>query len=157
LPLGVAANQLDTIRLTHHLLMIPPSDYYMANCRTLHSEEVLGPTAVSGWERYVSGQPYVQSRNTLIVGDSGTEIYRQSGKSHHSIVTDLRQHCGYANIHNLTEVGAHPRRCLELHPTWDNQHLQIALPKSGKPDAARYFGSDFVVLVFDAHNGSNGQ
>ena len=31
--------------------------------------------------------------------------------------------------------------------------MQYALPKSGKPDAAPYFGSDFVVIVTDAHNG----
>ena len=34
-----------------------------------------------------------------------------------------------------------------------NQHFQFALPKSGKPDVAPYFGSDFVVIVVDAHNG----
>ena len=85
MPLGAAAEQLDTIRLTHNLLMSPPSEYYMANCRTFHSEEVPGPTAVSGWKRYVSGQPYVQLRKILIVGDSGTEIYSKSGKSHHPL------------------------------------------------------------------------
>ncbi len=114
-----AAEQLDTIRLTHKMLMIPPSEYYMAICRTLHSVEVPGPTAVSGWKRYVSGQPYVQSRNILLIGDSGTEIYGESGKSHHSIVSDLRQHCGYSNIHNLTEVGAHPPRWSELLANWE--------------------------------------
>ena len=34
-----------------------------------------------------------------------------------------------------------------------NTHLQFALPKSGRPDAAPYFGNDFVVIVIDAHNG----
>ena len=86
----------------------------MATRRALHSVDVPGPTAVSGWKRYVSGQPYVQSRNILLIGDSGTEIYGKSGKSYDSIVSDVRQHCGYFNIHNLTEVGAHPRRWLEL-------------------------------------------
>ena len=60
--------------------MIPSSEYYMANCHVLHSVDVRGPTAVSGWKRYVSGQPFVQSRNILIIGDSGTEIYGSSGK-----------------------------------------------------------------------------
>ena len=128
MPLGAAAKQLDTIRLSHNLLMIPPSEYYMANCRTLHSEEVLGPTAVSGWKRYVSGQPYVQSRNILIVGDSGTEIYSKSGQSHHSIATDLRQHCGYSNIHNLTEVCTHPRRWLELLTHWETNIYKSHFP-----------------------------
>ena len=34
-----------------------------------------------------------------------------------------------------------------------NTHLQLALPKSGRPDVAPYFGGDFVVIVIDAHNG----
>ena len=72
--LALMTKQLDTIRIAHNLIMIPPSDYYMANCRTLHSEEVSGPTVVSGSKRYVSGQPYVQSRNILLVGDSGTHL-----------------------------------------------------------------------------------
>ena len=57
IPLVVAAKQLDTVRRARKLLMIPPSDYYMANCHTLHAEYVSGPTAVSRWKRYVSGQP----------------------------------------------------------------------------------------------------
>ena len=125
----------------------------MANCRTLHSVADLGPTAVSGWKRCVSGQPSVQSRNTPLIEDSGTEIYGKSGKSHHSIVSDLRQHCGCSNIHNLTEVGAHPRRWTELLIIWKNQNIQHALPKWGKPGAPPYFGRDFVVIVVDAHNG----
>ena len=63
MPLGVAAKQLDTFRRAHNLTMIPPSDYYMAIYRTLHTEEVSRPTSVAEWKRYVSGQPYVQSRN----------------------------------------------------------------------------------------------
>jgi hypothetical protein len=34
-----------------------------------------------------------------------------------------------------------------------NTYLQFALQQSGKPDAAPYFGGDFVVIVIDAHNG----
>ncbi len=70
--LAAAAEQSDAIRRTHNLTMIPSSEYYMANCRVLHSVDVPGPTAVSGWKRYVNGQPFVNSRNTIIVGDSGT-------------------------------------------------------------------------------------
>jgi hypothetical protein len=151
--LAAAAEQLDAIRRTHNLTMIPSSDYYMATCRVLHSVDVQGPTADSGWKRYVAGQPFVVSRNIINVGDSGTEICGSSGKSHHSIVADLRTHCGYPNIHNLTEVGAHPRRWTELLVQWKNQSLHYALPKSGKPGVPAYFGSDFVVIVVDAHNG----
>ena len=52
--LAAAAEQLDAIRRTHNLT-IPSSNYYMANCRVLHSVDVPGPTAVSGWKRYVAG------------------------------------------------------------------------------------------------------
>jgi hypothetical protein len=41
--------------------------------------DVPGPTAVSGWKGYASGQPYVQSRNMLLIGYSGAEIYGSSG------------------------------------------------------------------------------
>jgi hypothetical protein len=34
-----------------------------------------------------------------------------------------------------SEVGAHPRRFLELLIDWENRHLQCALPESGKPAA----------------------
>ena len=78
--LASAAEQLDTIRRTHNLTMSPSSEYYMANCRALHSVDVPGPTAVPGWKRYVSGQLFVQSRHILIIGESGTDIYRSSGK-----------------------------------------------------------------------------
>ena len=81
--LGIAAKQFDTFRHAHNLTMIPPSEHYFTNCRTLRTEDVSGPTAVSGWKRYVSGQPYVQSRSILVIGDSGTEVYSKSGKSHH--------------------------------------------------------------------------
>ena len=68
MPLASAAEQLDTIRRTHNLHMIPPSEYYiMANCRTLHSVEVIGPTAVSGWKRYVR-----TSDNTVATQKSST-------------------------------------------------------------------------------------
>ena len=151
--LAAAAEQLDSIRRTHNLTMMPSSEYYIANCRVLHSVDVPGPTAVSGWKRYVNGQPFVTSRNIIIVGDSGTEIYGSSGNSHHYIVADLRSQCGYPNIHNLTEVGAHPRRWTEMLIDWKSRNIQYALPKSGRPGAPAYFGSDFVVIVIDAHNG----
>ena len=37
--------------------------------------------------------------------------------------------------------------------TWKNQNIQYALPKSVKPGAPAYFGSDLAVIVIDAHNG----
>ena len=35
----------------------------------------------------------------------------------------------------------------------ENDNVHYALPKLGKPDAPSFFGSDFVVIVIDAHNG----
>ena len=46
--LAAAAEQLVAIRRAHNLTMILSSEYYMANCRVLHSVDVLGPTGVSG-------------------------------------------------------------------------------------------------------------
>ena len=36
---------------------------------------------------------------------------------------------------------------------WENRHVQFALPQSGKPDGAPYWGSDFIAVAIDAHNG----
>ena len=49
-------------------------------------------------------------------------------KSHHSIVTDVRQHCAYSNIHNLTEVGAQPRKWLEILTTWEISISSLRFP-----------------------------
>ena len=53
----------------------------------------------------------------------------------------------------MTEVGAPPRMWTELLTRWENENTQYALPKSGKPGAAPFFGSDFVAIVIDAHSG----
>ena len=37
---------------------------------------------------------------------------------------------------------------------WEHRHVQFALPQSGKPGGAPYWGSDFIVVVVDAHNGN---
>ncbi len=73
--------------------------------------------------------------------------------SHHSIANGLVSHAGYANVHDLSKVGAHPRRWLEMLMSWESQNPHYAVPKSGKPGEPPYFGSDFVVVVMDAHNG----
>ena len=102
---------------------------------------------------FVAGEPYVRSRNILIIGDSGDHIYGSGCKKHHEVGADLEKLAGCTHMHDLTEVGAHPRRFLELLIDWDNRHLQFALPQLGKPDAPPRFGSDFVVFVPDAHRG----
>ena len=34
-----------------------------------------------------------------------------------------------------------------------NRHLQFALPQSGKPGSEPFWGSDFIAIWIDAHNG----
>ena len=46
LPIETAAEELDTFRRVHRLTMISPSDYYLANCRTLHTKGASGLAAV---------------------------------------------------------------------------------------------------------------
>ena len=80
--------------------------------------------------------------------------YLLGGKNHRLMTDDLVRHAGYANARNLTEVGGLSRRLLQLLVDWINRrHLPFALPTSGKPGDAPRFGSDFVVIVFDALNG----
>ena len=75
------------------------------------------------------------------------------GKKHHSIVSDLRDSAGYPNIHDLTEVGAHPYRQVELLRDWINRHLCYGFAKPGSLGEGTFFGTDVIVIWFDAHNG----
>ena len=54
--------------------MIPLAKYFLANCRTLHSVEASGPSAVAGWKKYFTGEQFVRSRNIVLIGDSGSHI-----------------------------------------------------------------------------------
>ena len=72
------------------------------------------------------------------------------------MVEGLQNHAGYPDMHDLTEVGAHPSRSAELLVDWTSRHLQFVLPHSGKPDERPHLGSDSVVVVIDAHNGLMG-
>ena len=57
-----AAGKLDSLRRAHKLNSVPPSWYYLSNCRSLRSMDVLGPTAVSGWRQFVMGEPFLRNR-----------------------------------------------------------------------------------------------
>ena len=57
------------------------------------------------------------------------------------------------NVHDITEIGAHPRRWDELTGDWEHRSTPYALPQPGPPGGPFYWGSDFVVLVFASHNG----
>ena len=140
MPFNEAAEQLDSFRRVRKLTMIPQSSYYLSNCRTLRIVEASGPTAVSGWRRYVDGEPFVRARNISLIGDSGAHIYGSSGQSHQSVLSSLVSHSRYAKAHDLTYIGAHPRRWLDMLTEWENRHLQYALAQSGKPGDPPYFG-----------------
>ena len=103
--------------------------------------------------KFVTGKRFVRNKNLVLIGESGSHIYSSNGMKHHSVAQDEREFAGYANAHDLTEIGAHPLRELELLRDWLNRHIRFGFRKPGKPGEGVYFGSDFVVLRFDAHNG----
>ena len=74
-------------------------------------------------------------------------------KKHRSIVSDLRASAGYPNVNDLTEVGAHPYRQLELLRGWINRHVQFGFAKPGSLGDGTFSGSDFVIIWFDSQNG----
>ena len=148
-----SAEKLDSLRHVHKIHSVPAAWFYLSNCRSLHSMDVQGPTAVSGWRQFVTGEPFIRNKNIVAMGDSGCHVYSSTGKKHHSIVADLRASAGYPNIHDLTEVGAHPYRQLELLRDWINRHLRYGFPKPVSLGEGAFFGTDFVVIWFDAHNG----
>lgn len=75
MPLEEAPKQLDSLRRKYNpLTVIIGSEYYLASCRTLHDVEVAGRTAVSGWKKYATGEPYIMSTGIIVCGDSGTLI-----------------------------------------------------------------------------------
>ena len=153
LTLPEAAAQLDSYRRIFRVQTTPPARHYMSNCRVFHGMVSDGPAVVSGRRKIVTGEPYVRSKHIIMLGDSGAHGYSANGNKHHSIVSDLRSHAGYPNMHDLTEIGAHPSRWLQMLIQWENAHLQYALPQSGVPGVRPRFGSDFLVIVCDAHNG----
>ena len=138
-----AAEKLDSLRRVHKFNSSPPAWYYLSNCRSLHSMDVLGPTVVSGWRQFVTGEPFLRNKNIILIGDSGRYIYSTNGKKHHSIVSDLRKSAGYPNVHDLTESGAHPYRLLKVFRDWIDRHLPYGFTKPGKPGEGTFFGSDF--------------
>ena len=75
----------------------------------MHNVEVSSPTVVSDWKRVASGEPYVLARNIIIVGDSGAHIYSNSGPSQLPVAQYLVSQTEYANVHDLSEVGARPK------------------------------------------------
>ena len=85
-----AAEKLDSLRRVHRFNSVPPAWYHLSNCRSLHSMDVLGPTVVSGWRQFVTGEPFIRNKSIVVMGDSGCHVYSSTGKKHHSIVSDLR-------------------------------------------------------------------
>ena len=146
-----AAEKLDSLRRVHRLNSVPLAWYYLSNLHSLHSIDVFfGPTVVSGWRQFVTEEPFIRNTNIVVLGDSCCHVYSSTGKKHHSIVSDLRTSAAYPNVHDLTKVGAHPYRQLELLRDWINRHLQYGFAKPGSLGEGTFFGSDFVIIWFDS-------
>ncbi|MFM7981736.1 MAG: hypothetical protein ACKPKO_20700 [Candidatus Fonsibacter sp.] len=115
--LEVAVDELDSFRRQHNLVATTPSSkYYLASCRVLHSREVTGTTMFTGWRQFVTGEPMIRNKNIVVLGDSGSRFCPLSGKhkSAKCLGDALRSFAGHPNIHDLTEVGAHPMRWIQL-------------------------------------------
>ena len=50
-----------------------------------------GPTVVAGWRNIVTGEPDVRSKHIIIMGDSGSHVYSNTGRKCHSIVFALAE------------------------------------------------------------------
>ena len=62
-----AADRYDNLRSSLELYTIPPSAYYLAQCRELHNRQVSGPTVSAGWISYVAGECEVVSSKVLLI------------------------------------------------------------------------------------------
>ena len=96
--------------------------------------------------KFVTGERFVRNKNLVLIGESGSHIYSSNGMKHHSVAQDEREFAGYANAHDLTEIGARPLRLLELNRDWINRHIRFGFRTPGQPGDGVYFGSDFVLL-----------
>ena len=81
MPLANAGEQLDMFRRAHRLTMMPPADYFLANCWALRTFDAKGPTAEVGWTHFVTGVPFVRRTNIFIIGDSGFQIIYLEGRT----------------------------------------------------------------------------
>ena len=63
--------------------------------------------------KFVTGERFVRNKNLVLIGESGSHIYSSNGKKRHSAAQDEKEFAGYANVHDLTEIGAHPLWLLE--------------------------------------------
>ena len=76
-----AAEKLDTLRRVRKLDSAPAAWYYLSNCRSLHSMDVHGPTIVSGWRQFVTGEPYIRNKSIVLMGDPDATRIRPQAKS----------------------------------------------------------------------------
>ena len=94
-----AADRYDNLRSSLELYTIPPSAYYLAQCRELHDRQVSGPTVSAGWTSFVSGECAVLSSSVLLLGASGSRIYNTGAKRTSRPVGDLLKE--YQSYHNM--------------------------------------------------------
>ena len=88
---------------------IPPSAYYLAQCRELHDRQVSGPTVTVGWVSYVAGECEVLSSKVLLLGASGSRNYKTGQKRTSRAVGDiLKEYQSYHNMESYQIVGTGP-------------------------------------------------
>ena len=101
-----AAYRYDNLRSSLKLYTIPPSAYYLAQCRELHNRQVSGPTVSAGWISYVAGECEVVSSKVLLIGASGSRIYNTGAKRSSRAVGDLlKEYQSYHNMETYQIVG----------------------------------------------------
>ena len=82
--------------------------------------------------KFVTGERFVRNKNLVLIGESGSHIYSSNGMKHHSVAQDEREFAGYANAHDLTEIGARPLRELELFKGLDKPPHPLRFQKAGQ-------------------------
>ena len=145
------------------LYTIPPSAYYLAQCRELHDRQVSGPTVSAGWISFVSGECAVLSSSVLLLGASGSRIYNTGAKRTSRPVGDLlKEYQSYHNMEVYQNKGAGPvdwtnklRDYLVLHERELTYRAGPGHNPVNRHNNARehLLFESMTVIVIDDHNG----
>ena len=92
--------------------------------------------------------PVVRAKNIVFHGRFWISYLFARREKHRPVPKEMVEWAGFPNVHDLSEIGAHPRMWDEISGDWENRNIQFALPQSGPPGGPLYWGSDFVALIF---------
>ena len=158
-----AAHRYDRIGADLENTTIPPSAYYLAQCRELHDRQVSGPTVTVGWLSYVAGESKIVSQRALMLGASGSRIYITGRtRSSRGVGDILKAYQCYYNLQASTVIGDAP-------PAWtqelrrfrhDHEHEPTYSPGPGCNPAHRakniqehFIFENVAVIIIDDRNG----